>query len=706
MKHLELNAEVGKRGEHGFFQLEKDIQAIHAFQKEEVVPKTKVFASLTERYVYLIEENYYINFYNHYSFREIKALHEYAETFKFQYQSYMAISKFFKDYALKTNDKKQYLENYEEHVVRVAMALAKGNFDLAKRAVYLMMTQQYQPATPTYMNAGLVRGGQMTSCFLIEVQDSLNSINFTENTARQLSKEGGGVGVSVTNLRASGSVIKGHEGVASGVIPFCKSLEQSFSYINQLGTRPGSGVAYLSILHMDVIDFLATKKENADEKLRLATLNIGLVIPDIFMQLAERDEDIWLFDPYYIEKEYGITMSEIDLTEHYYDMVANPRLRKAKMPVSGRELLNEIAQIQLESGYPYLLFIDTANKNHTNAQISRIKMSNLCSEILQAQTVSYIDDMDENGNYGPNTQIGMDISCNLGSLNIANVMQYNDMRNVVHTAMELLSSVSESLNIPNAPSIMNGNRKMRSVGLGVMNLHGFFAKSGIVYGSRESIDFTRVFFMTLNYYSLEKSMLMAKETGERYYNFEGSEYHKGTYFDKYTEKNWLPQTPKIQRLMAGVLQPMKEDWMKLKDDVRLYGLYNSYRLTVPPTGSISYLTNSTPGVMPITEIIETREYGNSKTHYPAPYLSPQTMWMYKTAYDMDMKAMLNVVRAAQEHIDQAISCTLFVQGDIATNDLASNYIYAWKLGMKTLYYTRALHKDKATELAECVACAV
>lgn len=706
MKHLELNAEVGKLGEDGFYQLHKDREAIQAFLEEEIEPKRFRFQTLNERYESLITNQYYENFFNHYSMPKIKQLHAYAQTFNFEYQSYMAVSKFYKDYALKSDDKQYYLENYEEHVVRVAMALAKGDFDLAKRAVYLMMTQQYQPATPTYMNAGLVRAGQMTSCFLIEVQDSLNSINFIENTARQLSKEGGGVGVNVTNLRSAGSVIKGIHGVASGVLPFCKSLEQSFSYINQLGTRPGSGVAYLNIFHMDIIDFLASKKENADEKLRLPTLNIGLIVPDIFMELAENDEELYLFDPYYIEKVYGERMANFDITANYRDMVANKKLRKEKSALSARQLLNEVAQIQLESGYPYILFIDNANREHVNGHISRVNMSNLCSEIVQAQTPSIIDNLDKDGNFGPKTVIGMDISCNLGSTNIERIMEHKDMQDVIHASVALLSSVSASLNIPNAPSIMHGNTEMKSIGLGAMNLHGYLAKNGIVYGSRESIDFTRTYFMMMNYYSLEKSMLLAKQTGKRYHQFEGSTYADGTYFDKYLVKDFLPRLPRVQKLFEGMDIPDIEDWKRLREDVMTHGVYNSYRLTIPPTGSISYLTNSTPAIMPVTELIESREYGNSKTHYPMPFLNQRTKWVYKTAYEIDMKDMLNVVRAAQEHIDQAISCTLFVPGDIATNKLVSHYIYAWKLGLKTLYYTRAQAKDKASEVAECISCAV
>lgn len=381
MRHLQLNAEVGLLGDDGFYRLHKDQEAIDSFIEEEIIPKTKRFNSIKERYEYLFDNQYYVNFleqYATYDFDFIEMLHDYADSFGFKYKSYMAISKFYKDYVLKTNDGSHYLEDYASHAIRVALALAKGDRALAIRAVAGMMQQVFQPATPTFMNAGLVRGGQMTSCFLLEVDDSLNSINYVESIARQLSKAGGGVGINITNLRPKGSSILGREGVASGVIPFCKSLEQTFSWINQLGTRPGSGVPYLNIHHMDILDFLSTKKVNADEKLRLATLNIGVIIPDIFMELAERDEPFYTFDSYHIKQETGVSMAELDMTKHYYELVENPNIRKKKMEVSPRELLNTIAKTQFESGYPYIMFIDNANEGHANEHISRIKMSNLC----------------------------------------------------------------------------------------------------------------------------------------------------------------------------------------------------------------------------------------------------------------------------------------------------------------------------------------
>ena len=585
MRHLQLNAEVGLLGEDGFYRLDKDREAIEAFFEEEVLPKTKRFGSLRERYEFLFDNHYYVNFIDVYGYDWdfIQELHDYATTFDFRYKSYMAISKFYKDYVLKTNDGKLYLEDYADHAIRVALALAKGDRGLAKRAVAGMMSQVFQPATPTFMNAGLVRGGQMTSCFLIEVDDSLNSINYVESIARQLSKAGGGVGINITNLRPKGSSILGREGVASGVIPFCKSLEQTFSWINQLGTRPGSGVPYLSIHHMDIFDFLSTKKVNADEKLRLATLNIGVIIPDIFMELAERDEPFYTFDSYYVKKETGISMAELDMTKHYYELVANPNIRKKKMEVSPREVLNTIAKTQFESGYPYIMFIDNANQGHANEHISRIKMSNLCSEILQAQTPSVIGDMDEDGNL-IDSEIGMDISCNLASFVIDNLMdKQGEFEEYVDLGVEMLSNVSESLNVP-APSVMRGNREMRAIGLGAMNLHGYLAKNGIVYGTKESIDFTNTFFMMLNFYSLKASARLAEERGSVYHDFEGSSYADGSYFDKYLEYDFTPATARVEKLFEGHHVPTKEDWKQLKKHVMEKGLYNSYRLTIPPTG--------------------------------------------------------------------------------------------------------------------------
>lgn len=578
--HIELNNEVTKRREDGFFSLEKDQEALVAYL-EEVKDKTIFFDTEIERLRYLVDNDFYFNVFDIYSEADLIEITDYAKSIPFNFASYMSASKFFKDYALKTNDKSQYLEDYNQHVAIVALYLANGNKAQAKQFISAMVEQRYQPATPTFLNAGRARRGELVSCFLLEVDDSLNSINFIDSTAKQLSKIGGGVAINLSKLRARGEAIKGIKGVAKGVLPIAKSLEGGFSYADQLGQRPGAGAVYLNIFHYDVEEFLDTKKVNADEDLRLSTISTGLIVPSKFFDLAKEGKDFYMFAPHTVKEEYGVTLDDIDLEKYYDDMVANPNVEKKKK--NAREMLNLIAQTQLQSGYPYLMFKDNANRVHPNSNIGQIKMSNLCTEIFQLQETSIIND------YGIEDEIKRDISCNLGSLNIVNVMESGKFRDSVHSGMDALTVVSDVANIQNAPGVRKANSELHSVGLGVMNLHGYLAKNKIGYESEEAKDFANIFFMMMNFYSIERSMEIAKERGIKYQDFEKSDYANGKYFEFYTTQEFEPQFEKVRELFDGMAIPTSEDWKKLQQDVEQYGLYHAYRLAIAPTQSISYV---------------------------------------------------------------------------------------------------------------------
>ncbi|HFJ5358533.1 TPA: class 1b ribonucleoside-diphosphate reductase subunit alpha [Staphylococcus aureus] len=691
--HIELNNEVTKRREDGFFSLEKDQEALVAYL-EEVKDKTIFFDTEIERLRYLVDNDFYFNVFDIYSEADLIEITDYAKSISFNFASYMSASKFFKDYALKTNDKSQYLEDYNQHVAIVALYLANGNKAQAKQFISAMAEQRYQPATPTFLNAGRARRGELVSCFLLEVDDSLNSINFIDSTAKQLSKIGGGVAINLSKLRARGEAIKGIKGVAKGVLPIAKSLEGGFSYADQLGQRPGAGAVYLNIFHYDVEEFLDTKKVNADEDLRLSTISTGLIVPSKFFDLAKEGKDFYMFAPHTVKEEYGVTLDDIDLEKYYDDMVANPNVEKKKK--NAREMLNLIAQTQLQSGYPYLMFKDNANRVHPNSNIGQIKMSNLCTEIFQLQETSIIND------YGIEDEIKRDISCNLGSLNIVNVMESGKFRDSVHSGMDALTVVSDVANIQNAPGVRKANSELHSVGLGVMNLHGYLAKNKIGYESEEAKDFANIFFMMMNFYSIERSMEIAKERGIKYQDFEKSDYANGKYFEFYTTQEFEPQFEKVRELFDGMAIPTSEDWKKLQQDVEQYGLYHAYRLAIAPTQSISYVQNATSSVMPIVDQIERRTYGNAETFYPMPFLSPQTMWYYKSAFNTDQMKLIDLIATIQTHIDQGISTILYVNSEISTRELARLYVYAHYKGLKSLYYTR----NKLLSVEECTSCSI
>lgn len=695
--------------------LEKDKEALQAFLKENVEPNTKRFSSLEERFKFLIENDYIEKeFVEKYDFEFIKKLYAYLEDQHFEFQSFMAAYKFFNQYALKTNDGNYYLETYEDKIAMNALYMANGDEDLAMRLADELIHQRYQPATPTFLNVGRKRRGEFVSCFLLQPTDDMNSIGRCINSALQLSKIGGGVGITLNNLRGAGAPIKGIENAASGVVPVMKLLEDSFSYSNQLGQRQGAGVVYLSVFHPDIIEFLATKRENADEKVRMKTLSLGVIVPDKFYELVQQDADMYLFEPYDVEKEYGVPFSYVDITKEYDNLVNNPKIHKKK--IKARELEEEISKLQQESGYPYIVNIDTMNR--ANPVDGKIIMSNLCSEIAQIQRPSKINDLQEY------EVLGSDISCNLGSTNIVNLMASPDFGKSVETMMRALTFVSDQGNAKVVPSIYEGNKLSHSVGLGAMGLHAFLAKNHIQYGSPESIEFTNVYFMLLNYWTLVASNKIAKERQETFFEFEKSAYADGSYFDKYVNQDWGPKSDRVKELFAGIFIPTKEDWAKLKENVIRDGLYNAYRMAVAPTGSISYVGNTTASLQPIIQKVEERQEGKiGKVYYPAAYLSTDTMPYYKSAYDLDMRKMIDVYAAAQEHVDQSISITLYFKSTIAeglypwkdgrtdkmtTRDLSIIRNYAWHKGIKSLYYVRTYTDDgsEAFSVNECESCSI
>lgn len=510
----------------------------------------------------------------------------------------------------------------------------------------------------------------------------------------KLSSIGGGVSLNLSKLRGRSEAIKGVEGRASGVLPIMKLLEDVFSYANQLGQRPGAGAAYLNIFHSDIEEFLDCKKINVDEKVRIKSLSIGVIIPDKFMELAEKDEPFYVFYPHSVFRSYGQYLDDMDMNEMYQQLVDNPKVRKKRL--NARVLLVKIAQTQKESGYPYLFFKDNANREHALKDIGQVKFSNLCTEIMQLSEVSEINDYYEEDN------IRRGISCNLGSLNIATVMENKRVKEAVSVAIDALTVVTDISNIDVVPSIKKANEELHSVGLGAMNLHGFFAKNFIAYESTEALDFCNVFFMMMNYYSLERSMEIARDRGIAFKDCNKSEYAKGTYFDKYINTEYHPKTEKVKSLFEGIHIPNIQDWQTLKKQVMQHGVYHAYRLAIAPNQSTSYIMTSTASVMPIVDTIEVREYGDSTTFYPMPYLTNDNFFFYKSAYDMDQKKVMKLIAVIQRHIDQGVSTILHTKSSDTTRDLAKYYIYAHKIGLKSLYYTRT---RKAT-IDECVSCSV
>jgi ribonucleoside-diphosphate reductase alpha chain len=695
----ELNAMLNLYDENGLIQFDKDKEAAKAYFLDHVNQNTVFFHSLQEKLDYLVEHEYYDkDVLDKYDFGFIKSAFQTAYAQRFRFPTFLGAFKFYTSYALKTFDGSRYLERFEDRVVVTALLLANGDKKLALDLVHELISGRFQPATPTFLNAAKKQRGEFVSCFLLRIEDNMESIARAVNSSLQLSKRGGGVALNLTNLREVGAPIKKIENQSSGVIPVMKMLEDAFSYANQLGARQGAGAVYLNAHHPDIMKFLDTKRENADEKIRIKTLSIGVVIPDVTLELAKTNEDMYLFSPYDVERIYGVPFGDISVTEKYQEMVDNPEIRKHK--IKARELFERIAELQFESGYPYIVYEDTVN--NANPIDGRINMSNLCSEILQVNTATtYNADLSYN-------EIGKDISCNLGSLNIAAVMDGPNFGKTIESAIRALTAVADMSYIDAVMSIAEGNKKSRAIGLGQMNLHGYLGREQIHYGSEEGIDFTNIYFYTVLYHALRASNKLAKETGSPFDGFEKSKYATGEFFIKYIEQEWKPATKKVAKLFADskIDIPTQQDWTDLAKLVKKHGIYNQNLQAVPPTGSISYINNSTSSIHPIASQIEIRKEGKlGRVYYPAPFLTNDNREYFADAYEIGPEKIIDTYAAATQHVDQGLSLTLFFKDTATTRDVNKAQIYAYSKGIKTIYYIRIRQMAlEGTDVSECVSC--
>ena len=383
LTYNDLNAQLNMPVD-GAINIRADRQAARAYHLEVINPHTRFFHTLEEKVRYMLDQELWNKAtVEMYDFEKFKALFKRAHAHKFRFKTLLGAMKFYEGYALRESTQDEegrytttYLERFEDRVVMTAIHLSEGDYRQAQDLVDIIIDGRFQPATPTFLNAGRAKGGEMVSCFLLRVEDNMESIGRAVNSSLQLSKRGGGVGLLLTNLREMGAPIKNIPGTSSGVVPVMKMLEDAFSYANQLGQRQGAGAVYLNAHHPDIMTFLDTKRENADEKIRIKTLSLGVVIPDITFHLAKDNKDMYLFSPYDVERIEGKPFADLSVTENYDKWVEDPRITKKK--IKARAFFRTLSELQFESGYPYCLFEDTVNEAHTMKHVGRINMSNLC----------------------------------------------------------------------------------------------------------------------------------------------------------------------------------------------------------------------------------------------------------------------------------------------------------------------------------------
>ncbi|RCW73063.1 ribonucleoside-diphosphate reductase subunit alpha [Saliterribacillus persicus] len=589
---------------------------------------------------------------------------------------------------------KQVFELPQERLMIIAMTLMLKEdpykrMEYIKEAYWALSHLYMTVATPTLANAGKSYG-QLSSCFIDTVDDSLQGIFDSNTDIANLSKNGGGIGVYLGKIRSRGSEIKGFTGASSGVLPWMKQLNNTAVSVDQLGQRKGAICTYLDIWHKDIYSFLDAKLNNGDERFRTHDLFAGVCIPDIFMEKVEARENWYLFDPYEVEKVMGFRLEDSydeekgagSFREKYQACVANPDLSSDEVPAI--DIMKRILKSQLETGGPFMFYRDEVNRNNSNHHLGMVYSSNLCTEITQNQSATTVEEQKtEDGKIIIQKEAGDFVVCNLSSINLATAVTDNVLERLIKIQVRMLDNVIDLNTIPVLQAQLT-NQKYRSIGLGTFGWHHLLALKKIRWESDEAVDYADSLYESIAYYTIRSSMEIALEKGPCP-AFYGSDWESGEYF---TKRNY--QRNEDRQLF----------WDELKNDVQTYGVRNSYLMAVAPNSSTSLIAGSTASIDPIFQKFYSEEKKDYKIPVTAPGINQETTWYYKSAYFIDQHWSIKQNAARQRHIDQSISFNLYVENTVKAKELLALHLDAWRSGLKTTYYLRST----SSELIDCESC--
>ena len=611
------------------------------------------------------------------------------------------------------------LESPQEMFLGIALHLAM-NEGRAERLAWverfydMLSCLEVTMATPTMSNARKP-DHQLSSCFIDTVPDSLIGIYRSIDNFAQVSKYGGGMGMYLGKVRATGGSIRGFEGVAGGVIRWIRVINDTAVAVDQLGMRQGAVAVYLDAWHRDLPEFLQLRTNNGDDRMKAHDVFPAVCYPDLFWRMAEEslDQDWYLMCPHDILAIKGYALEDSygeEWERRYLDCVADPRIPKRAVLL--KDLVRLILKSAAETGTPFAFMRDTVNRANPNPQAGVIYCSNLCTEI--AQNTSAIEEVSQEvvTSEGDTvvvttTRPGDFVVCNLASLSLGRLAVEDDaeMGRVIETAVRALDNVID-LNFYALPYAKLTNHRYRSIGLGVSGYHHMLARRGIAWESEEHLSFANEVFERIAFHAIAASERLAEERGA-YELFEGSDWQTGAYFAKRgyvggagagAVSGATPGAAAASTPLPSTIDPAR--WRELADRVAAHGIRNAYLMAIAPTSSTSILSGTTPGIDPIMRKFFLEEKKGAMLPRVAPELSPQTFWYYKPAHYIDQRWSVRAAGVRQRHIDQAQSMNLYITNDYTLRQLLNLYVQAWREGVKTVYYVRS----KSLEVEECESC--
>ena len=625
-----------------------------------------------------------------YTKEEIDFFNKHIDPEKDKLFHYLAIYTLATRYLATDHDKKIY-ELPQERWMIIAMHLMQDEDKSQRKQLvleaYWALSNLYMTvATPTMNNAGKTHG-QLSSCFIDTVDDSLQSIYDVNTDVAQLSKNGGGIGVYMGKVRGRGSSIKGFKGMSSGVVPWIRQLNNTAVSVDQLGTRKGAIAIYLDVWHIDIEPFLDLKLNNGDERMRAHDIFPGVCLPDYFMEQVEKRGDWYLFDPHEVRQVMGYSLEDYYDEEKghgtwrtkYKECIENERLSKRKVPAI--DIMKRIMISQLETGTPFMFYRDEVNRKNNNDHAGIIYCSNLCTEITQNQTpTQFLEEYVENEDtIVKKYKTGDYVVCNLSSINLGRAVPDEVLERLIPIQVRMLDNVIDVNTLPIKQAQLT-NQKYRAIGLGTFGWHHLLALKGIGWETEEALEFTDTLYEKIAYLTIKASMELSKEKGN-YPMFPGSKWATGEYFAERDYKD--------------------KKWQDLQEAVQENGIRNGYLMAVAPNSSTAMIAGSTASIDPIFQVFYYEEKKDFKIPVTAPQLNHETYNIYRrSAYIVDQRWSVKQNAVRQKHIDQSISFNMYVPNTIRASVLLDLHLQAWKEGLKTSYYVRST----ANDVEECEWC--
>ncbi len=606
----------------------------------------------------------------------------YNRDFNYDYFGFKTLER---SYLLKINGK--IAERPQHMLMRVSVGIHLDDIESAIETYELMSKKYFTHATPTLFNAGTPKP-QMSSCFLLTMQDdSIDGIYDTLKQTAKISQSAGGIGLSIHNVRATGSYIRGTNGTSNGIVPMLRVFNDTARYVDQGGgKRKGSFAIYVEPWHADIFEFLDLKKNHGKEEMRARDLFYAMWIPDLFMKRVEADADWTLMCPNECPGLYDTHSEDFERMYHEYEAAG-----KGRKTIKARELWEKILESQIETGTPYMLYKDAANRKSNQKNLGTIRSSNLCTEILE---------------YTSEDEIAV---CNLASISLPMFVedgQFNHqyLFDVTKRITRNLNKVIDRNYYP-VEEARNSNMRHRPVGLGVQGLADAFILLRLPFTSDEAKKLNQEIFETIYFAAVTASMEMAKEEGA-YSTFEGSPISQG----EFQYNLWGLNDSDL----SG-----RWDWTSLRKEVMENGVRNSLLLAPMPTASTSQILGNNEAFEPYTSNIYTRRVLSGEFIVVNKHLLKDLvdlgLWnenlkqevmrnngsiqdidvipqdikeLYKTVWEMSMKDIIDMSRQRGYFIDQSQSLNLFMEGATYAK-LTSMHFYAWKSGLKTgMYYLR------------------